>query len=880
MSIGNKLKSMFGSHQHHPNEHQAQAQKHTQNQHNQQHNSQQAHIHASSVPKTSRVSTSSNSSYEHAKNTASNTSSSSSPLSPPATQIQSVSSATTTSAATTGATTNSSSSNTSSASSSPAPSKDRHVLSKDNHTQQLHPKLQHQLQQPQTQQSSASVSRSASRSGSVSSSVPGSRSGSVSGPQSTTSASVSRSGSVSHPATSSARTTSSTSVSSTSASSASAQRRPSLLASAAGGNSQNSHNSNTNTNTNKNLRNPSVSSVSGVPPNVNNTHSGTKSRSNSVISPMDSLSSATSSLTLTNTNTDSHHPSQSQPSPPVVNSVTECHTAVCLLVPSNWNMFPKSVATQLKNGRFVLLEGVDDSGSTMISNNESSATINTNNTHHNGAPISVPSTANSSTANMSSLLNSTLTSSHNPLHALHTPHVPGMPLEISQLGHHLHFLRSARRLEKLGGMLREMMGTGKKVRDDAMSALPDLGLDPFQLNSAIDGGKGATTTNNNNNGGGGSNNGGNTATPPKKGNGTKRGNLSLMSSLIAQIERGERDVNSVVKGVSPASQLGTNISLNTHQPFPDSNCVTPTPSTASTPAPLPQSLLQKYGKCQEVVGKGTYGIVRVAHKFDKTLNRETLFAVKEFKRRTQESDLHFSKRLTSEFCISSSLHDNNIIHTLDLMKDGRGEYCQVMEFCDGGDLYSMILASEGGLKQAEADCFFKQLVRGVVYMHSMGVAHCDLKPENLLLTCNGSLKISDFGNAECFQMAWETEVHLSSGICGSRPYIAPEQFKDREFDPRAVDVWACGVIYMVMRTGSYLWQVANVEEDVLYEKYLVGRKQKNGFEPIEALRRARCRNVIYSILDPIPSRRITGKQILNSEWGRSIHVCNAGERGF
>lgn len=165
-------------------------------------------------------------------------------------------------------------------------------------------------------------------------------------------------------------------------------------------------------------------------------------------------------------------------------------------------------------------------------------------------------------------------------------------------------------------------------------------------------------------------------------------------------------------------------------------------------------------------------------------------------------------------------------------------------------------------------------------MHSMGVAHCDLKPENLLLTCNGALKVSDFGNAECFQMAWETEVHLSSGVCGSKPYIAPEQFKDREFDPRHVDVWATGVIYMVMRTGSYLWQVANLEEDPLYEKYLQGRKQKNGFEPIEALRRARCRNVIYSILDPIPSRRITAKQILNSEWGRSIHICEAGERGY
>jgi len=63
-------------------------------------------------------------------------------------------------------------------------------------------------------------------------------------------------------------------------------------------------------------------------------------------------------------------------------------------------------------------------------------------------------------------------------------------------------------------------------------------------------------------------------------------------------------------------------------------------------------------------------------------------------------------------------------------------------------------------------------------------------------------------------------------------------------------------------------------------QYLEGRKDEAGYEPIEHLKRARCRNVIYSILDPHPARRITGKQILNSEWGREIIVCEAGELGI
>jgi protein-serine/threonine kinase len=335
---------------------------------------------------------------------------------------------------------------------------------------------------------------------------------------------------------------------------------------------------------------------------------------------------------------------------------------------------------------------------------------------------------------------------------------------------------------------------------------------------------------------------------------SKQDQLSLMSGLVSQIQNGEREVGHVVNS--------------------------PTSSGTSTPTSSSASLVQKYGKCQEVIGKGAYGIVRVAHKYDHVTRREVLFAVKEFKKRPSEDEQSFSKRLASEFCISSSLHHPNIIHTLDLMKDARGTCCEVMEYCAGGDLYSLILSSEGGLEPIEADCLFKQLMRGVVYMHSMGVAHCDLKPENLLLTNSGVVKISDFGNGECFRMAWEKEIHLSSGVCGSRPYIAPEEFRDDEYDPRPVDIWATGIIYMAMRSGSYLWQVAVQDEDEFYRRYLTDRKQSNGYEPIERLKRSKCRNVIYSILDPIPSRRITGKQVLNSEWGRSIHLCEAAERGY
>jgi len=290
------------------------------------------------------------------------------------------------------------------------------------------------------------------------------------------------------------------------------------------------------------------------------------------------------------------------------------------------------------------------------------------------------------------------------------------------------------------------------------------------------------------------------------------------------------------------------------------------------------TLVEKYGKCHEIVGRGAFGIVRISHK-KMNGSGEKLFAVKEFRRRPEETEKKYSKRLTAEFCISSSLRHPNVIHTLDLLKDAKGDYCEVMEFCAGGDLYTLVLSS-GKLEVQEADCFFKQMMRGVQYLHEMGVAHRDLKPENLLLTTRGALKITDFGNGECFRMAWETDAHMVSGLCGSAPYISPEEYTDKEFDARAVDVWACGVIYMAMRTGRHLWRVAKKDEDEFYARYLEGRRDEEGYGPIESLSRARCRNVIYSVLDPHPTRRLTAAQVLKSEWVREITLCKAGEEGL
>lgn len=332
----------------------------------------------------------------------------------------------------------------------------------------------------------------------------------------------------------------------------------------------------------------------------------------------------------------------------------------------------------------------------------------------------------------------------------------------------------------------------------------------------------------------------------------------LVSGLISKVHRDENgNLELVLEGQKRAARRNV-----------------PSAEAATLEAIDPRSFAEKYGLCDEVIGRGAFGVVKISHK--KVDDKERLFAVKEFRKRAHELDKDYANRLAQEFCILSSLENVHIIRTLDLLKDARGDYCEVMEYCSGGDLYTLIV-SAGKLEYIEADCFFKQLVRGIAYMHKVGVAHRDIKPENLLLTADGNLKITDFGVSEVFSIAWEEKIHLFLGVIGLAPYIAPELYSEKKYDLRPVDVWACGVVYMAMRTGRQLWRSANSEEDEFYQEYLRGRKDANGYPPIESLKRARCRNVIYSILDPVASRRITAKQILNSEWGREIRCCEAGE---
>ncbi|KAI0027229.1 Pkinase-domain-containing protein [Vararia minispora EC-137] len=287
-----------------------------------------------------------------------------------------------------------------------------------------------------------------------------------------------------------------------------------------------------------------------------------------------------------------------------------------------------------------------------------------------------------------------------------------------------------------------------------------------------------------------------------------------------------------------------------------------------------QSLSKKYGVCDRVaIGKGATSVVRLVHKWDRT--EEKLYAVKEFrKRRKNESEKEYVKKLTAEFCISSTLHHMNIVETVDLVQDENNHWCEVMEFCSGGDLYAAI--KKGHMAPAEIECCFKQILTGVAYLHSQGVAHRDIKPENIFFDTKGHLKIGDYGASTVYRLPWEATVHMSTGLCGSEPYIAPEQFLGKPYDARLVDIWAVGVVYYCLQFQELPWRVAQ-STDPLYAGYTAAcaNPAQSACPPtINNLSPRTCRSLIRRMLEPDPKRRALIEECMEHSWTKEIQVCH------
>ena len=191
----------------------------------------------------------------------------------------------------------------------------------------------------------------------------------------------------------------------------------------------------------------------------------------------------------------------------------------------------------------------------------------------------------------------------------------------------------------------------------------------------------------------------------------------------------------------------------------------------------------------ERIGTGGMAIVYKAkcHR----LNR--LVAIKILKSDLAQNE-EFCRRFNAESQAVAQLSHPNIVSVYDVSRGGDMEYI-VMELIDGITL-KQYMEKRGQLNWRESLHFITQIMRGLSHAHSRGIIHRDIKPQNIMVLRDGSVKVADFGIA-CLADSAQT---LTQEALGSVHYISPEQARGDRPDARS-DIYSSGVVLYEMLTG-------------------------------------------------------------------------------
>ncbi|KAF7081211.1 hypothetical protein CFC21_085180 [Triticum aestivum] len=266
------------------------------------------------------------------------------------------------------------------------------------------------------------------------------------------------------------------------------------------------------------------------------------------------------------------------------------------------------------------------------------------------------------------------------------------------------------------------------------------------------------------------------------------------------------------------------------------------------------ALRQQYSIGDEI-GRGRFGTVRRCHSNAtgealalKTTPKAPLRDALDLALAEQEPKLHLL--VSSPPCsphlvaLHAAFDDADAVHL-------------VVDLCAGGDLLSLLSARGGSLPEREAAGLAAQLASALAACHRRGVAHRDVKPDNLLFdAATGALKLADFGSAE-----WFGDGRRMSGLVGTPYYVAPEVVAGREYGEK-VDVWSAGVVLYVMLSGTVPFYGATAPE--IFEAVLRGnmRFPPRAFAGVspgakDLMRRMLCKDV---------ARRLSAEQVLRHPW--------------
>ncbi|KAJ8558046.1 hypothetical protein K7X08_004812 [Anisodus acutangulus] len=261
------------------------------------------------------------------------------------------------------------------------------------------------------------------------------------------------------------------------------------------------------------------------------------------------------------------------------------------------------------------------------------------------------------------------------------------------------------------------------------------------------------------------------------------------------------------------------------------------------------TILGKY-QLGHLLGRGSFAKVYHARRLEDGTN----VAIKVMDKNTTV-DATMERLIIREVSSMHRLKDHpNMIKLYEVMATKSKIYL-VMELAPGGDLLSK-LNRRGRFSYSTARFYFHQLISALHFCHQNGVAHRDLKPQNLLLDGEGRLKVSDFG----FSALHDEQLSnsLLQTACGTPAYMAPEIVYKKEYDGSKVDAFSCGVILFVFLTGKLPF------DDSSYTK-LHWAKHRREYQFSDWVQKP-ARNIINRLLDPNPSTRLSIEELTELSW--------------
>lgn len=250
------------------------------------------------------------------------------------------------------------------------------------------------------------------------------------------------------------------------------------------------------------------------------------------------------------------------------------------------------------------------------------------------------------------------------------------------------------------------------------------------------------------------------------------------------------------------------------------------------------------------IGAGSYGKVVLYRNIKdgklyavKVLNKPYMLKVRVVRSETAMTDV------LREVSLMKMLDHPNIVNLIEVIDDpNTDKFYMVLEYVDGK------MVCDKGLGEATSRKYLRDIISGLMYLHAHNIIHGDIKPDNLLVTSTGNVKIGDFSVSQIFEddddMLWRSP--------GTPVFTAPECCQGSAYHGRAADTWAVGVTLYCMITGCYPFLGDTLQET--YDKIVNDPVEiTDGMSPelADLLQRLLCKD---------PSERITLQAAAEHPW--------------